>query len=264
MKLQAGLRRIKESPRGSTSAAGYPQINTPKTTSKSDLEKGRLLSSKGLLSGPPRRPQNHQNPSPEASQKASWKKSRKSVEKVSKSDPLDLPKPGEGSQKSHFSGFRKRFPNGPPKASLLEAFWAPKSAKSRSGRVPEKTSKIGAPNDRSRVQKGPKNGWHFRAGNGYFFRSASREAPRCLQGTILDPFWYLFGWFFDNLPYFAPLCEPAFASGRLGKSSAKKSARAAFPQGTPLRELAIAALPLLQAHSLVPMPKNGESSVLFS
>ena len=146
-----GSYKILKSLHGHPPERRRPPQSPPKSTSKSDLEKGRLLSSKRLPSGPPRRPQNPQNPSPEASQKASSKKSRTSDEQIPNSDPLDLPKPGEGSQKSHFSGFRKRSPNGAPKASLLEAFWAPKSPKSRSGRVSKKHSKIGAPNDSSRL-----------------------------------------------------------------------------------------------------------------
>ena len=50
------------------------------------------------------------------------------VEKVTKKSPILNPSTClnlvRGLKKSHFSGFRKRSPNGAPKASLLEAFWA--------------------------------------------------------------------------------------------------------------------------------------------
>ena len=108
--------------------------------------------------------------------------------------PLDLSKLCEGSPKSHFSRFRKMSQNEPPKASILEAFWAPKSAKSRSGRVPEKHQKKYASNDRSGSQKGPQKGWFYCRQWGTFFKIA----PGGLPGASRVPFLTLFGNFFEG------------------------------------------------------------------
>ena len=99
-------------------------------------------------------PQNPPNPLPEASKKTSWKKTQTNIRKESKSESLDLSKPCEGSPKSRISCFRKRYRNGPPKASIWETFWPPKSSKSRPGRVPKNLSKKGTQKVRARLQKG--------------------------------------------------------------------------------------------------------------
>ena len=89
------------------------------------------------------------------------KRHQKNIRKGSHFDRLDLPKPWKGNQKSRFAGFQQRCQKRPPKASVLEAFWAPKSEKTLSGRVPGNHREHECPKIGPRVEKGSQNGRFF-------------------------------------------------------------------------------------------------------
>ena len=92
--------------------------------------------------GPQMDAQNSSKSFLEASPEASWEMYRKRHRKVFESESFDMSELREGYRKSQFGGGSNEASERSPKGMLLEAFWVPKSPKSRSWRVSEKTSKI--------------------------------------------------------------------------------------------------------------------------
>ena len=136
----------------------------------------------------------HKNVVPRASQKAARKHVRKSFRKGSHFDCPDLPKPWKGHQKSRFSGFQQKYQKRPPKASVLEAFWAPKSYKTVSRRVPENHRKNKRPKVGPRVEKGSQKGTRILVFLVYF----SKPAPGRASGTPPGWLWKGLGTIFEG------------------------------------------------------------------